>query len=254
VKLHEKDERKKLYVQNVGYVKLKHGKTEIQGKIKTVTLRREAEKWYACFSCDNVPAKPYPEATGEVGIDVGINNLLATSKSDGTEGFVDNPRWYREAEEKLAEAQQVLSSRKRGTSSRRKAKRRVSRVHTKIRNKRNDFYHKLSRQIVVENKLIAVENLKVKDMVESGSRGMPKSILDAGWGKFFTFLEYKAEEAGRRYVRVPPRNTTSTCSRCGKVKKKTRSEQVHNCPCGLVLDRDLNAARNILTLGLSVGA
>jgi putative transposase len=145
-----------------------------------------------------------------------------------------------------------LSRKKRGSQRRQKAKRRGARLQAKTANQRNDFQHQLAHRIVSENRLISVEDLTPKEMVSDTSRGMAKSIQDASWGKFLSILGAKAEEAGRRFVKVPPRGTSSTCLQCGKYRKKALSERMHSCECGLVLDRDVHASHNILRLGRSL--
>lgn len=237
----------KLYVQNIGFVKIKLHRA-IEGKIKTVTLKREAGDWYAVFSCDDVPSRAFPSATDEVGIDMGLTSFAALTTGEK----IDNPRWYRKTEVRLKGAQRELSRKKRGSKRRQKAKRRVARLHAKTANQRNDFQHKLAHRIISENSLISVEDLTPKEMVSDTSRGMAKSIHDASWSKFLSILAAKAEEAGRRFVKVPPRGTSSTCFRCGIYRKKELSERVHSCSCGLALDRDVHASHNILRLGRSL--
>jgi putative transposase len=240
----------KLYVQNVGPIRIKLHRP-IEGKLKTVTLRREASgHWYACCSCDEVPARTYAEPIhAEVGIDMGLTTFATLSNGEE----VENPRWYRKTEERLAEAQRLLATKQKGTSARRKAKGRVARLHEKASEQRRDFQHKLAHRLVSENALIAVEDLKPSEMLGRSS-GLTKSILDAAWRAFLTILSAKAEEAGRTFVKVPPRGTSSTCSGCGAVRQKALGERVHRCEvCGLVVGRDLNAALNILALGRSAG-
>lgn len=237
---------RKLHVQSVGDVKIKLHRP-VQGKPKTVTVKREAGKWYASFSCDDVPARVYPVATAEVGIDMGLESFATLSTGEK----IENPRWYRKTEMRLKEGQRKLTSKKKRSKRRRKAKERVARLHAKAANQRKDFQHKLAHRIVSENAVIAVEDLNTKELIENSTRGLSKSIQDAAWAKFLDILRVKAEEAGRRMVKVPPRGTSSTCSRCGTFKQKTLSERLHVCPCGLVLDRDINASLNILRLGRS---
>jgi putative transposase len=237
----------KLHVQNVGWIKIKLHRG-VEGKIKTVSLKREAGDWCAVFSCDDVPARVYPNATAEVGIDMGLTSFAALTTGEK----INNPRWYRKTEARLKNAQRELSRKKRGSKRRQKAKHRVARLHAKAANQRKDFQHKLTHRIVSENAAISVEDLAVKEMAEKSSTGMAKSIQDASWAQFLSILGVKAEEAGRRFVKVPPRGTSSTCFRCGTYRKKALSERVHSCGCGLVLDRDVHASHNILRLGRSL--
>ena len=239
----------KLYVQSVGAIRIKLHRP-VEGRLKTVTLRREPSgHWYACCSCDDVPLRSYPEPTkAEVGIDMGLTTFATLSNGEE----VENPRWYRKTEERLTEAQQALSLERKGTSARRTAKLRVARLHEQAREQRRDFQHKLAHRLVSEYARISVEDLKPNEMVEKSPSGLRKSILDAAWRAFLVMLSCKAEEAGRTFKRVNPRGTSSTCSGCGAVRQKTLDERVHRCEvCGLVMDRDLNAALNILALGRS---
>jgi putative transposase len=237
----------RLYVQNVGWLKIKLHR-RVEGKIKTVTLKREAGAWYAIMSCDDVSARSYPPATAEVGIDLGLESFATLSTGEK----IENPRWYRKTEARLQGAQREVSRKKRGSRRRQKAKRRLARLLAKVANQRRDFHHQVAHRLVSENRLISVEDLAPREMVSEPSRGLSKSILDASWSGFLSILAAKAEEAGRRFVKVPPRGTSSTCFRCGAYRKKRLSERTHSCECGLVLDRDIHAAHNILRLGRSL--
>ena len=130
----------------------------------------------------------------------------------------------------------------------------VSRIYEKITNRRNDFAHKLSHRLVKENQVIAFEKLNIKDMMDNHTNifghKLNKNISDVAWNQFTNYTTYKAECAGRQVVFVNPRNTSKMCSRCGQLVEKTLANRVHRCSCGLVLDRDENAAINILSLGL----
>jgi putative transposase len=209
------------------------------------------------------------EAPFRVGIDVGLEKFASLSNGE----FIPNPRFYRREEKALAKAQRKLEKQKKGSVARKKAKKVVSRVHERIRNKRHNFIHQESRKIVNRFGLIAVEKLEVKNMSrrpkikkdeETGEylpngatrkAGLNKSILDAGWSQFRFALSYKAESAGRKLVEVNPAFTSQDCSGCGVRVIKELTERVHSCSnCGIVMDRDMNAACNILALGLqSVG-
>lgn len=236
--------RRRLYVQNVGDIKVKLHRV-INGSIKTVCLRRQRDKWYAVFSCDNVPSREFAEAFQEVGIDMGLESFATLSTGEK----IDNPRWYRKIQNKLAEAQRKYSAHKS-----KRQKRIIARLHEKAASQRLDFQHKLAHRIVSENSLIAVEDLDPKKMAQRASNGLSKSIHDAAWGQFLKILSDKAEEAGRKFFRVPPGGTSSTCHQCGRHRKKSLSERIHSCECGLVLDRDIHASLNILRLGLSLQA
>jgi putative transposase len=241
--------KKRLHVQNIGELKIKLHRP-VEGKIKTVTLKREAGLWYAIFSCDQVEARKllHPMSNREVGIDLGLESFATLSTGEK----IENPRWYRRTEARLKAAQQAVSRKKKGSRRREKARRRVAHLHAKARNQRRDFQHKLACRIISEHRLVAVEDLATGELVEEAGRGLSKSIHDAGWGQFLAILAGKAEEAGRRFVKVPAPGTSSSCFECGAYRKKALSEREHRCPCGLVLDRDLHASLNILRLGRSL--
>lgn len=213
---------------------------EIAGNVKTCTIRRDGDQWYACFSVEFEPVQiPVPDDS--IGIDVGIESFAVLS--DGT--VIENPKHLRKAEKKLVRKQRLLSAKKKGSANRKKARKEVAKAHRKIRNKRADFHHKLSHTLVNRYGLIAVEDLNIKGMVQN--HHLAKSISDAGWGQFLNFLAYKAENAGCRVEKVSARCTSINCSECGERVAKTLADRIHACPfCGLILNRDHNAAINIL--------
>lgn len=238
----------KLKISKIGAVKIvKH--RDIEGTIKTLTIRRTNDKWYACFSCEVKP-KLLPVTDKVVGIDVGLASFATFSTGEK----IDNPRFFKTDEKKLAKAQRRLSKADKGTPDRKKQRKKVSCIHEKIANKRIDFAHKLSRKIVNKYQVIALEKLNVKDMMSNQTKifghKLNKSFGDVAWSQFMQFTTYKAAEAGRQVVFVNPRNTSKMCSRCGQLVEKTLADRVHTCSCGLVLDRDENAAINILSSGL----
>jgi len=236
----------RLKVQGVGIIKLKLHRP-IAGDIRTVTLKREAGKWYAAFSVLIADAIPNQKPSA-IGIDMGLYSLVAFSDGE----LVDNPRPFKASQAKLRRVQRKVARRKRGGANRRKAVRLLQKTHAHIHNQRSDFQHKLSRKIADSYGLVAVEDLNILAL----SRGMlAKSVNDAAWSSFFDKLAYKVEETGGQFVTVNPNGTSQICSRCGCSPDipKTLADRIHTCShCGLVIDRDVNAARNILTLGLSV--
>jgi putative transposase len=232
----------KLRLQGVGAVKVKLHRP-IEGRIKTVTVKREAGKWYVVFSVEFEP-RPLPASAEKAGLDVGLSAFATLS--DGTE--IENPRYYKEAQAKLRRAQRKVARRKRGGNSRKKAVRDLQRAHAHVRNQREDFAHKVSRTLVLLFGVIVVEKLNVKSL----AAGMlAKSVNDAGWSSFITKLTYKAAEAGRVLVKVDPRGTSQRCV-CGAPNPKTLSQRWHHCEsCGLSVPRDHASALEILRLGLS---
>ena len=221
----------KLRLSKLGNIKIRLHRP-IEGKVKTLTITRSATgKWFACFSveCD---VQPLPANDRAVGIDVGLNSFATLSTGEQ----IANPRFFRADEKALAKAQ-------------RKEKRKATRrIHERIANRRRNFAHQLSHALVSLFGVIAFEDLNIKGMVKNHC--LAKSISDASWNQLVQFTTYKAESAGRRSVQIDPRNTSKLCSACGLIVEKDLSVRVHHCSCGLVLDRDHNAAINILRLGL----
>jgi putative transposase len=165
--------------------------------------------------------------------------------ADGS--HIDNPRFFREAEDVLARRQRSRERKKRGSKNRRRANLLVAKAHRRIRNKRLDFHHEKARKIVNRYGALAVEGLRVKNMVRNPH--LSKSIADAGWSQFLMILTTKAEEAGLVVVVVNPAGTSQVCSGCGRLVPKTLADRWHICPyedCGLSLQRDHNSAREIL--------
>ena len=216
------------------------------GTPKSCTITRTATgKWFASISCDMGDAPDKVDAGPAIGIDVGLNSFAVTSDGE----HIDNPRFFRKEEKALAKAQRKWDKVKKTKSPQReKCRKTVARVHERIRNKRHNFVHQEARKMVNRYGFIAAEKLDVQDMQQN--RRLSKSIGDAAWSMFRHCLQYKAEEAGIGFKAVTPKYTSQTCSGCGIVKKKPLSQRWHECACGVSLDRDHNAAINILTLGL----
>jgi putative transposase len=239
------DNRIRLY--KIGNVKLKlHRPTE--GKIKTCTVSKTLTgKWFIFLSCEVEP-HPLPSNKLEVGIDLGLTTFA--TMSDGSK--IQNPRFFRREEKALAKAQRKLSKQNKGTPERSKDKRVVAKAHERSTNKRTDFCHQESRKIVNKYGIIFMEDLNIRNMLVKGKfPKLSKSISDAAWGLFLNLVYFKAESAGRTVVRVNPAFTTQDCSGCGTRQVLKLSDRTYSCgACGLSIDRDLNAARNILRVGL----
>src|SRR6266487_6764482 len=236
------DER--LTLSKIGSLKMVYH-SPIKSKIKTLTIRCSSTgKWYACFSIECEPER-LPELASPVGIDVGLKTFATLS--DGTE--IANPRFFRKEEKALAKVQRKHSQLAKGTPQRRKHRKVVARVHERIQFRRDNFTHQESRKIINAYGVIAVEDLHVKRMTHNHC--LAKSIHDASWSEFFSKLSCKAEEAGRRCVVVNPAYTSQDCSRCHHRQVMPLSERTYHCPCCLLsIDRDLNASKNILAVGL----
>lgn len=231
---------KHLKIKNVGIFKLFLSRP-IQGDIKQITVKRDScGDWFVFFSCDNVPLPEYKSFNQEViGIDVGVESFL--TDSDGNK--VENQRFFKNAERKLRKKQRRLARRKKGSNNRNKARKLVSKQHRKIARQRLDLHFKTARRYVERHAIVVVEKLNVAKMVQSD---FAKSINDVGWSQFKHILKFKCEQLGRMFIEVDPKLTSQKCSNCGEIVKKDLSVRTHKCACGLVMDRDENAAINIL--------
>ena len=251
-----------LWLSKIGEIKCKVHRP-LLGTAKTCCLRRVNGKWFACITCAVEPfALPVSEES--VGIDVGLKTFAALS--DGT--FLENPRFFRTEEAALAKAGRKQAKTKNRSPVRKKANKVLARIHERVRNRRHHFAHQTARRLVNQYGMIAIEKLAVKNMsrapapkpgVEnegqylpngaSQKSGLNKSILDAAWSQFRSILTNKAESAGRDVVAVHPASTSQKCSGCGYQASKTLKERWHLCPmCGASLNRDTNAAINILAI------
>jgi putative transposase len=232
-----------LVLSKIGRIAMRWSRP-LEGTIKTVTVSREADGWYACISCADVPIQPIPPTGKETGIDLGIEAFATLS--DGVRVF--HPGWYRKAGHALKTAQRRVSRRKKGSNRRRKAVTLLARAHQRVKRQRQNVHHKTALQLVRENDTIYHEELQTANMVKN--HHLAKSISDAGWAAFLTILSFKAACAGRSVVAVPPAYTSQICSGCGVLVAKGLSIRWHSCPeCGTSLHRDHNAALNILALG-----
>jgi putative transposase len=260
----KKNEKKtcKLALSKIGHLKMIVHRP-IQGTIKTCSIKRDGDHWYACFSVEYPfdPTMAFHPSPEEVGIDLGLKSYAVLSNGV----VIDNPRLYRATEEQIKQAHKKLSRGTRGSHRRNRAKRELSRLYRKTRHRRQDFLHKTSRRLVNSYGTLVFEDLQIKNMSatpkpkkdeETGTflpngaaakGGLNKSILDAAWGTLTRLCASKAEEAGCTVVKVNPRNTTQACSGCGSLVPKDLTVRWHACPeCGCAMDRDENAARNIL--------
>jgi putative transposase len=231
----------------------------LEGIPKTVTVSHEADGWYVSFSCAEVPTQPLAPTGKEAGIAVGLQVFLLTADGES----VANPRHYRKAEQALAKAQQRVARRTKGSKRRKKASKLLAKQHPHVRRQRTDFHQKTALALVRQYDVIAHEAMQPANLsrrpapIPDGNGGyLPNgaarkasrntSIHDAGWGQFLSLLTFKAACAGKRVEAVSPAYTSQDCSGCGERIHKSLSVRTHVCThCGLVLDRDENAARNI---------
>lgn len=230
----------------LGKVKFKQHRP-IEGTPKALRLTVDAGgRWFVTFACVNVSAKPLPKSSAVVGVDLGLLHFAATS--DGQ--TFENPRPLTVARLRLEQAARRLSRRKRGSKRRRIARVLLAKAHAHVANVRRENAITVARNLVARYQTIYVEDLNIKGLARSV---LAKSVNDAAWGTFLHWLRCKAESAGREVVEVDPRGTSQECSQCGCIVEKSLVVRVHSCPhCGLVIDRDVNAAINIKARGQRV--
>jgi putative transposase len=257
-------ENGRVVLPKIGSIKVKQQR-ELQGKVKTATIKREGDCWYVVFVCEVEEHKKLPSTDRAIGIDMGLKYFMTDSQGV----VVENPRYFRKSRGRLKKLQQRLSKKKKSSNRRRKSVKLVAKAHKKIGNQRKDFHHKKSCILVNTFETIVFEDLSMHNMVrrpkvkqdEKGAYlhngaaakgGLNKSIHDAGWANFIELVKHKAEWAGVTVMQVNPNKTSQICSACHKEgEHKDLSIRTHVCiHCGVVLDRDHNAALNILDRGL----
>lgn len=214
-------------------------------QINRVRVVRRSDGYYAQFVLD-VERKEEREPTHKtIGLDVGLSHFLTDSEGN----TVENPRHLRKAEKRLKRAQRRVSRKQKGSGNRKKAVNKLGRAHLKVQRQRKDFACKLARCVVKSHDLVAYEDLKIRNLVKN--RHLAKSISDAAWGEFRRWVEYFGSVFGVATIAVAPQYTSQDCSSCGERIKKTLSQRTHICKCGYVLNRDHNAALNILSRAIA---
>jgi len=227
-----------LELSRIGIIKV-NSHRQVKGKIKQITIKRSLNKWFAIIITDAVIKKE--SGNRILGIDVGINNYLVDSEGNK----VEHPKIINKYLRQLKKAQQDLFRKKKGSKNRDRARKSIAKIHEKIENTRIDFLHKLSNSYIRNSKIIVVEDLRLKDMLSSFYNA--RNIADASWGKFIQFLTYKAENASCKIIKVNPKNTTKTCSKCGHIQDMPIWKRIYKCNrCSTEIDRDYNSAINIL--------
>jgi putative transposase len=230
----------KLFLSKIGSCRVRLSR-EVEGKIKTCTIKRECDGWYVIFTAEGSVSKPLPKTGINVGVDVGIEYFATLSTGE----HVENPKFFKKSELALREAQQKLSTKKRGSSKRKAAKKIVSKVHRKVQNQRKDFAHKLANNLINRFDEIHIEDLNVKRMAQD--ENFAKSIHDAAWNTFFQICTYKAVDAGKSVHEKVAAFTSQDCCECGQRMKLTIYDRFFVCTnCENRKHRDHNAAINIL--------
>jgi len=233
----------RLKLSKIGDVKLKLHRLP-EGNVKQVTLKRMNDKWFAFVISDGKTRLKHGDKV--LGIDLGINHYLVDSEGNK----VEHPKNYERMLPKLKMAHRNLSKKKKGSKNRLKAKKSLNRIYEKVNNQRTDFLHKTSTNLIRQCKVIVVEDLNIKGMMEQRYFNA-KNITDSSWNKFIQMLEYKAENSGVQLIKVNPKNTTKTCSNCSHVQKMPLWVRTYKCEnCLFEMCRDENSAINIKNLGL----
>lgn len=213
-------------------------------QIKRIRIVKRSDGYYVQF-CIDAERNIDVNLTGKtIGLDVGLNSFYTDSQGDK----IDNPRYLRKSEKSLKRLQKKVSRKNKGSNNRKKAINRLGRKHLQVSRQRKDFAVKTALCVVKSNDLVAFEKLQVRNMVKNSK--LAKSISDAGWSLFTQWLEYFGKVYGRVIVSVAPQYTSQNCSNCGEIVRKSLSVRTHVCKCGCILDRDHNAAINILTKAL----
>jgi putative transposase len=229
----------RLTLSGLGSISIKKHR-QMRGEVKTLTIKKTPSgRWFAVFTTSAEKTAPLCKDGPIVGLDLGVEHFACLSDGE----VIENPRHLKQAEERLKATHQQLSSKKKGSKNRQRAKHRLAVAYERLANRRRDFLHKVSRTLVNSYSFIALENLNVAGLAAGF---LAKSVLDCSWAEFVSMISYKAEEAGCEIVLVDPAHTTQRCSNCGLVRKKSLAERWHGCSCGASMHRDLNAAMNIL--------
>ncbi len=242
-----KNKKQMLRVSRVSSMQIKLHRS-IEGRIKTLTIKKTGGEYFAIFTTVKEVEPSKVENTNPVGIDMGLNSFIALS--DGTK--IEKPKFAKKAEKHIARWQRIIAKRHKGSKRREKAKLNLQRKWEHVANQSNDFAHKLSNKLVNSGYTsFAVEDLHIQNMVKN--HNLAQSIYNASWNRFIQMLSYKAESAGMKVIKVDARNTSRQCSNCGNIQDMPLSIRGYNCNrCGMQIDRDINAAINILnraTLG-----
>ena len=240
---------KRLHLAKIGDIPIEVHRKPAEGRVKTCTVERDGDRWYAILTIE-VPDPTPPPTTPPakpVGIDLGLTSLATLSTGEK----IEPPKFLRKAEKRLKWFDREVARKKKGSCNREKAKVRRARYHARVRDQRRDFAHKLTTNWADTYDLIAFEDMDLPTHMQGK---FPKATADAGWGLLRQHSEYKQRNRSQHYVEVPTKGTTQTCSGCGRLHDPplTLKDRTYDCPCGLRLDRDINAAKNVVARALAI--
>jgi putative transposase len=240
---------RRLHLPKVGDIPIEVHREPAKGKVKTCTVKREGDRWYVILTVEVADPAPPPAGPPErpVGVDLGLTSLATLSTGEKVEA----PKFLHRAEVQIKRQQRKLSRKVKGSANWHKQRVRVARCYRKVRDQRRDFAHKLTTGWAKRHDFIAFEDMDLREHMKGR---FSKATADAGWGMLRDMSKYKQAWRSGRYVEVPTKGTTQTCSQCGRLADPplTLKDRTYACPCGLRLDRDLNAARNILARALVI--
>jgi len=234
----------KLYIQHVGNIPMISHRTLT--KYSRVTVKYQSGQFFASFTVD-APMKIYTPSKDAIGLDFGLKTFVTTSAGEKFE----SPKFLRLNLKRIKKAASRRDKEEKGSLARKKRSRVVGNIFRKITNQRLDFNHKLSNRLIAENGIVVIEDLDIKKLSSGDIRNINRTYNDVSWAQFAQMLSYKAASAGRKLIRVNPSNTSKTCNSCGKIHNLSLDDRMMNCGCGNKIDRDINAARNILRRGLA---
>lgn len=239
----------RIRIPKLGLVRFRQSRP-LEGKPIKATIKLIGNKWYVCITTETIADKPIGTRNRPIGIDVGLKEFAVLSTGE----VVPNPKVHKHLLRRYKHLQRKISRRVKGSKNRNKARKQFQKLNERIRNIRHNFQHTLSTRLVKNHDFIAVETLNISGMMKNHCLAF--GIADAAWGTFLSMLEYKCLWYGKEFVKIPQFTPSSkTCSSCGSVKPMPLKERKYVCEdCGLVEDRDLNAAKNILAVGLTVSA
>jgi len=244
---------KEVYFPKIGWVKFRKSR-EIEGAVKQTTVIREINRWYVCFSCEIDVGEELPQISevSAAGIDLGLEKFATIAYGlDDEIREVQNPRFFRRYLGKLRFLSRQLSRKVKGSRNRMKARLKLQKLQEKLKNCRRDFAHKESFQLVKNHDIVGVETLSIQSMQQKSFRNLARSIADASWRQFLSFVQYKLEHMQKVFVEASRWfASTQQCCKCHRLMKMELSQREYACECGNRLGRDANAAINLRNMAL----